>query len=435
MKKILAALAVVMVAFMGCNKDENMRKGPDLAFERQNAIQAYALNTAVPLGSASTFAVLAGTTITNAETSVITGNMGVSPGTQITGFQPVPMNTIVGPGTVTSGLGLVNGIIYPGGVVASQAHNDAVIGYNYLVAQVPDVIFGDVYQLDGQTITPGVYNFPSSANLQVNGILTLDYQGNSDALFIFQLGSTLVTMAESKIISINNPAQTCHGSNVYWAVGSSATIDGAEFLGTVIANTTITMTSAANGSGSSIVNGRMLALGGAVTMVNSTISTCGTSGGITIPSITCRDFITGGGWIINNDSKATFGVSGGIKNGKYWGQLSYTGHGKNGIKVKSNSVTDYIVIDPVTRQINGIAEVNGKGSFTYKVIVVDNGEPGINDTFRLELSNGYSSYGIMEGGNIQLHVKCGESHDVSDKVDKENYYDEDEAEGNKNQDN
>lgn len=431
MKKILSALAVVTVAFMGCNKDENMRNGPDLAYERQNAIQAYALNTAVPLGSASTFAVLAGTTITNAETSVITGNLGVSPGTAITGFQPIPMNTIVGPGTVTSGLGLVNGTIYPGGVVASQAHNDAVIAYNYLVAQVPDVIFGDVYQLDGQTITPGVYNFPSSANLQVNGLLTLDYQGNSDALFIFQVGSTLVTMAESKIISINNPAQTCPGTNVYWAVGSSATIDGAEFLGTVIANTTITMTSAANISGSSVVNGRMLALGGAVTMVNSIISTCGTSGGGTIPLITCRDFITGGGWIVNNDAKATFGVSGGIKNGKYWGQLSYTDHDKNGIKVKSKRVTDYIVIDPVTRQINGIAEVNGKGSFTYKVIVVDNGEPGINDTFSLELSNGYSASGIMKGGNIQLHVKCGESHDSNDKGDKENYFDKDETEGNK----
>jgi hypothetical protein len=83
----------------------------------------------------------------------------------------------------------------------------------------------------------------------------------------------------------------------------------------------------------------------------------------------------------------------------------------------------------VTRQIEGIANVNGKGSFTYKVIVADNGERGRNDFFSLELSNDYSVSGTLKGGNIQLHTKCGE---LRDHHDKEDYDDNDERDGNNN---
>ena len=88
----------------------------------------------------------------------------------------------------------------------------------------------------------------------------------------------------------------------------------------------------------------------------------------------------------------------------------------------------------------GIAKVNGHGSFTYTVVVVDNGEPGhkrgqSNDSFSLVLSNGYSASGTLEGGNIQLHMKCGDSHDNHDKGDKEDYNDKDERDGHKNCDN
>jgi len=144
----------------------------------------------------------------------------------------------------------------------------------------------------------------------------------------------------------------------------------------------------------------------------------------------CSDFITGGGWI--ND-KATFGISGGIKNDKPWGDLSFNDH--NGVKVKSTKVTAYTVIDPVTRKIEGIAKVNGKGSYTYTVIVADNGEPGRNtDTFSLVLSDGYrySTSGILKGGNIQLHKECGKPHDNDDK---EKYDDKDERDGHHNCDN
>ena len=115
------------------------------------------------------------------------------------------------------------------------------------------------------------------------------------------MGSTLVTMTNSNVIALNPGTTTCLGANVYWAVGSSATIDGNSFIGTVIAYTAITMTNTGNASGATNVSGRMLALGAEVTMVNSIISTCGTSGGGTNPPPKpCRDFVTGGGWIKGN---------------------------------------------------------------------------------------------------------------------------------------
>ncbi|MHB1050330.1 MAG: ice-binding family protein [Bacteroidota bacterium] len=410
-----AMITIAMLFFAGCDTnapsaagDYNALSGPQGSLMKSADVSL--------LGSASTFAVLGGTTVTSDGATLLNGDLGVSPGTAITGFQPEPINSIEGPGTVTAGLGVVNGTIYAGGPVAAQAHNDAVIAYNYLVAQVPDTTYSGVTQLDGLTFTPGTYSFAPSANLQVNGTVYLDFQGNSDALFIFQFGTTLVTMAGSNVVAINTGNQTCSGANVFWAVGSSATIDGSQFVGTVIATTTITMTYGAN------VDGRMLALNGAVTMIADTISVCnGTDGGVIDPPVPCRDFVTGGGWITgtsdgngkkeDKNNKATFGVSGGIKNGEFWGQLSFNDHGKNGIKVKSTSVTNYLVIDPVTRQIDGIATINGQGAFAYTVIVVDNGEPGRNDSFSLTLSNGYTVSGTLQGGNIQLHRKCDDAND------------------------
>lgn len=422
--QLIAMLLVVLVA--GCTKDElapaNSSASSSSALKTTDRNAAISLRTAA-LVSASNFAVLGGTTVTNDGASLITGDLGVSPGTAITGFQPGPLNTIMGPGTVTGGLGIVTGTIYASGPVAAEAHNVAVTTYNFLMDQVPDTTYSGVTQLDGLTFTPGVYSFDPSANLLVNGTVYLDFQGNNDALFIFQMGTTLVTMTGSQVIALNNNSTTCTGSNVFWAVGSSATIDGAQFVGSVVANTTITMTSDSN------VSGRLWALNGEVTMIADTVSVCGTSGGV-IPPKPCKDFVTGGGWIKGSCSdKATFGVSGGIKNGKFWGQLSYNDHCANGVKVKSTSVTGYIVIDAVTRQIEGIAKVNGQGPFTYKVVVSDNGERGRNDTFSLELSNGYSASGKLKGGNIQLHKKCGHSGEDEDEDDN------DENEGNHNCDN
>ncbi len=124
------------------------------------------------------------------------------------------------------------------------------------------------------------------------------------------------------------------------------------------------------------------------------------------------DFVTGGGSITGTPSgaKGTFGVAGGIKNGEFWGHLTYIDHGTN-MKVKGTGVTAYTAPDlktqPTLRHIEGTAEVNGQSGFTYQVDVSDNGEPGRNnDTFSLRLSDGYSAAGKLEGGNIQLHKPC-----------------------------
>jgi hypothetical protein len=116
-----------------------------------------------------------------------------------------------------------------------------------------------------------------------------------------------------------------------------------------------------------------------------------------------KDFVTGGGWISANGSKANFGVAGGIKNGGGWGHLTYIDHG-TGMKVKGTNVTDYIVTGPTSRQIKGTCEINGGGNYTYTVDVNDLGEPGRNDTFNIQLSNGYQAGGNLQGGNIQLHT-------------------------------
>jgi hypothetical protein len=124
-----------------------------------------------------------------------------------------------------------------------------------------------------------------------------------------------------------------------------------------------------------------------------------------------RDFVTGGGWITGTPSglPANFGVAGGIRNGEFWGHLNYIDHGA-GTHVKATSITAYVVVldaegmPTTTRRIEGTAEVNGQGVFAFQVDVSDNGEPGTNDTFALRLSNGYTSFGDLNGGNIQLHT-------------------------------
>src|SRR6266566_4582608 len=124
------------------------------------------------------------------------------------------------------------------------------------------------------------------------------------------------------------------------------------------------------------------------------------------PGCTGADFVTGGGWITGTPSgaKANFGVAGGIKQGQFWGHLTYIDHGPDGPQVKGTGVTAYTAVNPTTRHIEGTAQVNGQDGFTYQVNVADNGEPGRGDSFKLHLSTGYDASGTLAGGNIQLHV-------------------------------
>jgi hypothetical protein len=116
------------------------------------------------------------------------------------------------------------------------------------------------------------------------------------------------------------------------------------------------------------------------------------------------DFVTGGGWIIGpGGAKANFGVKGGVDvNGAFIGHLNYVDH-SNKMHVKGVSITNYVVVDATTREIQGTATVDGM-SVTFTVRVSDAGEPGTSDTFAISLSSGYNASGTLQGGNIQLHV-------------------------------
>jgi hypothetical protein len=229
---------------------------------------AFALQpAAVSLGSASTFTVLAGATVTNTGNTVISadagvgGNLGVSPGTAVTGFPP---------GVVTP-----PGAIHAADSVAQNAITDSTAAYNDLQSRTPDTVFTPVHDLGGQTFFAGVYNDPSSFGL--TGTVTLDAQGNPDAIFIFQTGSTLGTAASSAVL-LTNGAQAC---NVYWAVGSSATLGAnTAFNGNIVALTSATIGNAAN------IQGRVLAgsgdITGAATLDDDLINTpaCAPSSGV-----------------------------------------------------------------------------------------------------------------------------------------------------------
>jgi len=210
---------------------------------------------AFTLGTAGNFAVLAGSTATNTGSSVINGgDVGVSPGTALTGFTP---GIIVPPYT-----------IHAGDAVAMQAQNDLSIAYNAAAALTPTQnLTGQ--DLGGLTLLPGVYFFSSSA--QLTGTLTLNNLGDPNALFVFQIGSTLTTASNSSVVSINGGS--IPGSNVFWQVGSSATLGtGTAFEGHILALTDITLD-----AGATILDGSALARNGAVTLDTNLITNAVTS--------------------------------------------------------------------------------------------------------------------------------------------------------------
>ena len=210
---------------------------------------AEAATTTVDLGTAAPFAVLAGSTVTNTGDTVLAGDLGLSPGTSITGFPP---------GTYTGSKDVADG-------VAARAQSDLTTAYDTAAgASSTDNVTGK--DLGGMTLTPGVYT--ASSSMTLNGTLTLS--GSASSVFIFQAGTTLTTgQTGPAAVAFTGGATAC---NVFWQVGTSATLDTltTSFAGTILAYTSATLLTGVP------VDGRVLARNGAVTLDDNaiTVPTC-----------------------------------------------------------------------------------------------------------------------------------------------------------------
>lgn len=212
-----------------------------------SASSAHAGAINVPLGTADPFAVLAGSTVINTGATIVHGNLGVWPGSAVVGFPP---------GIVTP-----PGSIHAADAVAMNAQADLTTAYNFAAGEpCGSVLTGQ--DLGGLTLTPGVYCFASSA--QLTGTLTLNGLGDSNAVFVFQIGSTLTTASGSAVVFTNGG----QGDSVFWQVGSSATLGTTTaFAGNILALTSITLN-----TGATIQCGRALARNGAVTLATNVVS-------------------------------------------------------------------------------------------------------------------------------------------------------------------
>lgn len=199
----------------------------------------------VQLGAATAFAVLAGSTVTNTGLSKVTGDVGLSPGSGVTGFPP----------------GVVNGTIRVNDTAANKAKLDLTTGYNDAAGRTTAPI-SQAGNLGGLTLAPGLYK--STGPLEISsGDLTLDAKGDSSAVWIFQIATTFNTTAGRQVIL----AGGAKAANVYWQVGSSATLGtNSVFKGTIMADQSVSLLTGAS------LEGRALARIGAVTLDNSTVT-------------------------------------------------------------------------------------------------------------------------------------------------------------------
>jgi hypothetical protein len=203
----------------------------------------------IGLGTADNFAVLGGQGVTNTGPTTVNGDLGTWPNPAITG----------------AGL-TVNGSVHAADAVAQQAQADTTVAYNDAAGRTPVTTVAT--ELGGQVLPAGVYN-SSSGTFEITGTLTLDAQGDPNAVFVFQTASTLITASSSNVDVIN----TGNECNVFWQVGSSATLGtNSTFRGTILALASITVTTGVT------IEGRALARNGSVTMDTNTItrSTCTT---------------------------------------------------------------------------------------------------------------------------------------------------------------
>jgi hypothetical protein len=232
----------------------------------------------------ASFTVLGASTVTNVPTSTIVGNVGVYPGTSITGFSSSPGVAVADP-QVTGGL------VHATTALAQSAQGELTAARGYLGSLGAGTALGADLTLAG-TLSPGVYTVPAGTT-NLSGALTLDGGGNANAFWVFQMPSTLITSPNSVVNVINAGS----GAGVYWNVGSSATIDtNTTFMGNILALADINMNSTATD-----LCGRVLADTGQVTLIQNSLSgvctgalagSSGLSGGLDVTTTEA------GGWTV-----------------------------------------------------------------------------------------------------------------------------------------
>lgn len=240
LKVLLSTFAIAAVALMtSCDKDETETSNP-IVIPVQTTVQ-----TTIALAGASNFAILAGSEITNTGATVITGDIGLSPGTSIGGFPP----------------GILNGTQYINDPIADQAKLDLTTAYNNAAARTCTDVVTLSGNIGGLTLTPGLY-FSTSSLAISSGDLTFDALGNADAVFIIQIASSLTTTSGRKVFLSGGAS----ASNIFWNVGSSATFETTSVMkGTVLATESITFNTGAT------LDGRALTRIGKVTLEGNTI--------------------------------------------------------------------------------------------------------------------------------------------------------------------
>lgn len=203
------------------------------------------MHATVPMAGASGLAILAGSAVTNTGATVIPGDLGLSPGTSVGGFPP----------------GILNDTQHINDVIANQAKLDLTAAYNNAAGRTATDMVTLSGNLGGLTLTPGLYKSTSSLAIS-SGDLTFDAKGNSSAIFIIQIASTLTTTSGRKVILRGGAL----ASNIFWQVGTSATFGTTSvFKGTVMAMQSISFNTGAT------LDGKALARNGAVTMSGNTI--------------------------------------------------------------------------------------------------------------------------------------------------------------------
>lgn len=310
-----------------------------------SAQAASVLSGPIDLGTSSTYGALAGSELTNTGTTTVVGDIGVNPGSSITGFGGAPD-------------GSNTGVVHASDAPALQAQSDLTTAYNDAAGLTP--ISTGLAELNGMSLTPGVYS-GGALSISDNGSLTL--AGTADSIWVFQAASSL-TIGSATHINITGGASAC---NVFWQIGSSASIGtSAQFQGTVMAAQSITAA-----SGASVI-GRLLAMNAAVTLQ---------SNSITVPA----DCTQGSPPITTDDLAISSGTPPTAVVGTPY-EFAVTASAPSSFRVTSGALPTGLVIDEASGMITGTPTTEGVSSF---VITAANGGPSdataaLNITTRLQ---------------------------------------------------